>query len=323
MSKFIRFIRTVLKFKIMNNIDESKMDCYKETDKVLDKYAVIYETDVSTKDQKLIFTGYKIALIGFAQKMDKPTAWLTEDKCVVKNAILAKLHPFSNSLVCFANSKSDNLMLEKVKLSKSELQHLSESNLLVYSQQAIEIARANLTELPPFAITEDSIVALETDRTAFAQRRTDRIMLLEDKAVARREFNRIKKETNRFLKDELDHSIEKYRKSHPEFVNHYFKARKMPKIVRRSYDVLGYITDAVSGEPVSYGTVWVEGLDMSTAISENGSFRFKSFPAGEYRLKIENMAYKTFYVTIRRYAPEHCRLNLTMELLGVEQTQPV
>ena len=166
-------------------------------------------------------------------------------------------------------------------------------------------------------------MALETDRNAFQQKRIDRNMLFEDKALAKAEFNRLKAETNRLLNDELDPSIENYRLSHPEFVAHYFKSRRMTKIPQHAYDVLGYVTDEITGDPVSYGKVRVEGLDLSTEITENGTFRFKSFPVGKNILIIENIDYQSQIVPVSRYAPEHCKLNIKMIPLPVEKTEMV
>ena len=94
----------------------------------------------------------------------------------------------------------------------------------------------------------------------------------------------------------------------------------MIKPAQRPYDVLGYITDEISGDPVTYGTVSVEGLDLSADITANGTFRFKSFPAGDHRLIIKNIAYETKSVLIRRYEPEHCKLNVKMVPVPVEET---
>lgn len=299
------------------------MDSFIETDQVLDDNASVYEADAPTKEQKLCFTGYKLELIDLGTKMDKPTGWLTKQKNDAKNGMLTKLFPLSNALVCFANSKSDDLMLATVKLSKSEQKELSDTDLLAYSKQVIDIARENLSDPPIPNITEEALVALETDRNVFQQKRIDRDMLFEDKAVAKAEFNSLRVETNRLLCDELDPSIENYRLTQPEFVAHYFKARRLTKTPHHANDVLGYVTDEISGEPVAYGKVTVEGLDLSTEITEKGTFRFKSFPVGKNMLIIENIDYQTQRVSVSRYAPEHCKLNIKMVTLPVEITEMV
>ncbi len=86
----------------------------------------------------------------------------------------------------------------------------------------------------------------------------------------------------------------------------------MSPIVHHPYDIIGYIIDSKSEKPISLGKVFVEGQNLSVAITVNGTFRFKSFPEGEYRLKIENVGFETFFVPIRRCASERTKLHLKM-----------
>jgi hypothetical protein len=201
--------------------------------------------------------------------------------------------------------------------------HLNENNLLIYTHTCIEIARANLAGLVNFSITEEGIMALEADLTVFETKRYQRRLLLDDKKKAQAVFVLTKRKINHLLKDELDWSIESYREAQPDFVNHYFTARQVVKGIHHPYDILGYLTDEATGNPISLGSVLVEGINLSVDITENGTFRFKSFPEGEHRLVIENINYKTLYVTIRRYASERSKLHLKMVAVPIEETQPV
>ncbi len=305
----------------MNTDDKLKMDSFQDTDKELDLNAGIYDTDTATmalrSQFKLDLTGLK----GYAEKMDQPTEWLTREKNDAKQVLLTNLYPFSVDLVRFANSKSDEKILDKVKMTKGNMWHLNENDLLIYAHICIEIARENLAGLVNFSITEEGILALEADLTLFETKRYQRRLLLDDKKEARAEFVLTKRKINNLLKNELDWSIESYREAHPTFVNHYFTARQVAKGIHRPYDVLGYLTDEATGKPISLGSVSVEGLNLSVDITENGTFRFKSFPEGEHRLIIENINYKTLYVPIRRYASERSKLSLEMIAVPLGEAQ--
>ena len=306
----------------MNTSDKLKVESYQETARVLVANQIIYESDIATKDLTGVFNKDLTAIVACAEKMDQPTSWLTREKSETKQQLLAKLHPFSVILVRFANSKDDEKILDEVKITKGRLKLMNETNLLIYTNKCIEIARANLTELANFSITEETITELDADSKAFQQKRSQRLLLIDDKKDAKKEFAMLKKRINLLLRDELDWSIESYREAQPDFVSHYFAARQTAKAPHRSYDVLGYLTDAATGESISLGSVTVEGLDLSVKITVNGTFRFKSFPEGEYRLKIENMNYKTLYIPIRRYASERSKLHLKMVAMPLEVLEP-
>lgn len=302
----------------MNTSINLKLDSYVQTEKALTENASIYETNVTTKAQVDQFTQDLNRLIGLRDEVDQPLKWLIGEKNTFKKALGDKLYPFSNSLVCYANSVSDSEIVEKVSISKNGLKWFTELDLIAYYKQNISIAKEHVASLEPFGITEASIAAVEADGDAFEQKRADLIVLKEDKANAKKDFKLLQKVINKLLNNKLDYSIENLRASNVDFVNYYFAARQKAKGVQRHYDVLGYLKDKLSGEPVALGMVSVEGLDLATHITGNGTFRFKHFPEGEHRLIIENINYKTLYVPIRRYASERSKFHLEMEAIPLE-----
>ncbi|MPQ49267.1 hypothetical protein GCQ56_19885 [Marinifilum sp. N1E240] len=300
-----------------------KLDSYVQTQKALTENASIYETNVTTKAQVDQFILDLNTLLGLREEVDQPLKWLIGEKNATKKEVRAKLYPFSNSLVCYANSISDGETLEKVSISKNSLKILSELELIAFYKQSISIAREHVASLEPFGITEASITALETDGKAFEQKRTDLIVLREDKANAKQDFKIVQKKINQLLNNKLDYSIENLRATNVDFVNYYFAARQKAKGVQRHYDVLGYLKDKATGESISLGKVSVEGIDLATHITKNGAFRFRHFPEGEHRLIIENINYKILYVPIRRYASERSKFHLEMEAIPLEVASPV
>ncbi len=302
----------------MDNMSNLKLDSFVQTNTALTENASIYETNVSTKAQADQFALYLDQLLNLKEEADQPIKWLIGEKNVVKKSLIEKLYLLSNGLVCYANSVSNSEILEKASTGIHALKILSELDLIDFYKQIIGIANEHVADLTPFGVSEESIAAVETDGKAFEQKRTDLILLKEDKATARIEFNLLLKKTNKLLNHKLDYSIEILRATHPDFVNYYFAARQKSKGAQRHFDVLGYLKDKDSGEPISLGKVSVEGMDLATHITANGTFRFRHFPEGEHRLVIENINYKTLYVSIRRYASERSKLHLEMEAIPLE-----
>ncbi|WP_321282195.1 carboxypeptidase-like regulatory domain-containing protein [Marinifilum fragile] len=302
----------------MDNASNLKLDSFVQTNTALTENASIYEANVSTKAQADQFASDLEQLLNLKEEADQPVKWLIGEKNEVKKSLIEKLYLLCNGLVCYANSVPNSEILEKTSTGKYALRNLSELGLIDFYKQCVGIARQHVADLPPFGPSEESITAVETDGKAFEQKRSDLILLKEDKATARKEFNLLLKKINKLLNGKLDYSIENLRTTHPDFVNYYFAARQKAKGVQRHYDVLGYLKDKATGEPIALGKVSVEGLDLTTHITANGTFRFKHFPEGEHRLIIENINYKTLYVPIRRYASERSKLYLEMEAIPLE-----
>lgn len=306
----------------MNTYNSLKVNSYIDTDQLLVKNISCYETDVRTKAEAESFSGLLVSLLSYSNKMDEPTGWLVADKNVIKESVLSQLYLVTNALECLADNLSDSLMLQRVSVSNAELRRMSEIKLIAYTKQAIGICRAHIAELAPYGLTEAKLVSLETDFVSFENKIEEHKILMDAKKKDKKEFNRIKSEINVLLNKKLDRRIENLRASYPEFVSQYFSLRKASRSVHHSYDLLGYITDAATRKPIAYGTAWIEELDLKADITQTGAFRFKSIPSGKYRLRLENMDYKTLNVSITRYVPEKLKLNLEMEALPVEQTQP-
>ncbi|MFA8435112.1 MAG: carboxypeptidase-like regulatory domain-containing protein [Marinifilaceae bacterium] len=297
----------------MNASDRMKLESFNETEKVLDENTAIYEADQATNDLKTIFSKQLRVLEKLSQIMKTPIEWLTQEKREIKKKLLKKAYPLSVGLVRFANATNNKKMLEEVKSTKSDLRKLSIVELINSSQNLIRISNENIAELANYKITPETITDFSTDVDALEENRTNKIRILKDKKEAGTEFKTTKREINLLLKNELDWSIEGYRSEHPEFVNHYFAARQASRTHYRPNAVLGYVTDEESGNSITRGTVSVEGLELSTDVSPNGTFRFKTFPEGEYTLRITNMNYKTLLVPIRCFASEQCKLHVKMQ----------
>lgn len=314
----ILIFNNYLKFKNMNTESNLKLDSFVQTNTALTENASIYETNVSTKAQADQFASDLDHLLNLKEEADQPIKWLIGEKNAIKNVLVDKLYPLSNALVCYANSVPSTEILEKASISKNTLRLLSELDLIAFNKQIVSMARQHVADLPAFGISEENIVAVETDGKAFEQKRSDLIVLKEDKANAKNEYRLLQKKINNLLNSKLDYSIENLRATHPDFVNYYFAARQKAKGAQRHYDLLGYLKDKATGQAIALGKVSVEGLDLTTHITENGTFRFKHFPEGEHRLIIENINYKTLYVPIRRYASERSKLYLEMEAIPLE-----
>ncbi|WP_282124977.1 carboxypeptidase-like regulatory domain-containing protein [Marinifilum flexuosum] len=302
----------------MNRASNLKLDSYLQTQEALSQNVSIYESNVNIKGQVDQFAFDLECLLKLKEEADQSIKWLIDEKNTIKKALELKLYSFSNALVCYANSVCDSEILEKAYVSKKHLKWLSELDLIDYYKQSIDIAKEHVTALEPFGINKAIITDAEKDCKAFEQKRFMLLALKEEKANAKSEYRMLQKKINQLLNGKLDHSIENLRSLHPDFVKYYFATRQKSKEIQHHFDVLGYLKDKATGEPIALGKVWVEGLDLSTHITAKGSFRFKDFPEGEHQLFVENINYKSLCVPIRRYKSEQSKMYLEMEAIALE-----
>lgn len=249
--------------------------------------------------------------------MDQPTQWLTREKDATKRDLIQVVRILTIAMHRFANEQNDQKVFDVVIKNKSDLTKMSEADLLEYSHNLLQIAEQNMESIAKFSITAEFIGKYKTLLVSFEGKIGERRLLLEDKKMGREYFKKQIKMLNAFLRTKLDWSIESYREKAPEMVNHYYAARKLPKTSTWHYDVRGFVVNSETEEPVALGEVTVEETGQSTHITPQGKFNFKQFPEGEFTLKIENLAYKTQLVTIRRYAEQHIRIKVKLEAMPV------
>lgn len=297
----------------MDRENSAKLNAYSEIERVLDDNVSVYENDNHSINAIVIFKEYLSKLRKLITIKDAPYGWLQDQKKKSKANLLLKTLPLTNTMVCYANYKHDNRLLSEVDITESNLYYINEIDLMTYVKLLIDSAKMTINTPSSLAIDSDCIADLEQNLTVFKSKRSELMMYLADKKIAGSEFKKNKQALNVFLKDQLDCYIELYRNQVPAFVNHYFAARAMGKPIYRHINVLAYVTDEATGEPISYGKVTVEKLGRSTNITEKGHFRFPKFPEGGFVLKIEHHDYQTLWVPIHRYASEHLRLLIKMK----------
>lgn len=301
----------------MNREDSAKLDAYSEIEKLLDANISVYENDKHSIKVLVIFKEYLSKLRKLIAIKDVPYDWLQDQKKKSKTRLILKTLPLINTMICYTNYKHDNQLRLKIDLTESNLYYINEIELMTYVRLIIDRAQTTINAPAYIAVDPDYISDLEQNLTVFESKRSKLMMHLADKKNAGSEFKKNKQALNVFLKDQLDRYIEVYRKKAPDFANHYFAARAKEKPIYRHIDVLAYVTDETTGEPIPCGKVSVEELGRSTHITAKGHFRFPKFPEGEFVLKIENWGYETLWVPIRRDASEPVKLLIKMKSLSI------
>tara|TARA_R110001583_G_scaffold63217_1_gene185265 strand:+ start:11534 stop:12460 length:927 start_codon:yes stop_codon:yes gene_type:complete len=299
----------------MDKDDSAKLNAYSEIEKILAANVPVYKNDSFTIKAIDIFKDYLYKLRRLIEIKDAPHAWLQDQKKKRKANLLLNTLPMINAMVRYANYKHDSQLRSEVNMTKSNLYYINEINLITFVRLLIARAQRTLNAPAYIAVDPDCIISLEQSLNDFESKRSQLKMYLVDKRKAGSEFNKNKQVLNVYLKEKLDFFIEGYREMAPAFVNHYFAARAIGKPIYRHIDVLAYVTDEATGEPIPYGKVSIEELRLSTKVTAKGHFRFLTLPEGEVVLKIENYGYETLWLPIRRYAVEPVKLQIKMTAL--------
>jgi len=297
----------------MNVKETKKTKSFQKIIDLLKSHSATFESDEMTRKQIESFTAMNAELAPWRTKMEQPTQWITREKNEVKKLLIPQVWVLTVAANRFANAQKDEKLLDSVRKSKSEVKTMNQSDLLIFTNFLIDLAKANAEAFVPFSITAEFITEYDVLLGNWESKIGERHLLLNEKKIAKENHNVLLGNMSQFLNNKLDWSIESYSHKQVDMVNDYFAARKLPKSPVRHIDLRGLITDATNDEPVALGLVTIVETGESAKITAKGHFNFKHFPEGEFTLKIENLAYKTNMITVRRYAEEHLYINIKLE----------
>lgn len=317
-SLIFRLLKIIL---IMNANETKKTESFQKIIDLLKSYSLSFESDEMTKRQITSFTAMYAELAPWRIKMEQPTQWITREKNEGRKLLTPQVWVLTVAANRFANAQKDEKLLDTVRKSKSEIRNMSQTDLVIFANCLTDLAKANAEAFVPFSITAEFITEYDILLGNWESKIGERHLLLNEKKIAKGNHKVLLSDMTQFLNNKLDWSIESYSQKQPDVVNDYFAARKLPKSPVHHIDLRGLIIDATNEEPVTLGVVTVVETGEMAKITAKGHFNFKHFPEGEFTLKIENLAYKTIMITVRRYAEEH--LYLTIKLEAKPEPHPI
>jgi len=307
----------------MNEADSRKWTSNQQIGDVLTKNRPVYSSDpVTTKLADQFFTLFA-EIAPWRVKMDQPTTWLTREKNDTKFQLTGELRTLTLAATRFAIEEDDTQLLNVSRKTKSELMNMPQADLLIFGYDMLKVVQDNAEAFVAYGISAEFIANYSSILDAFEKKMGACRLLASEKKKGGVEFRKRLKDISLFLEDKLDWSIDSYEKTAPAMVDDYFAARKLPKLITRHIDVRGFVVDALSEKPLSFGLVTVVETKQTTNITSRGNFNFKNFPEGESTLLIENLGYETLVVPVRRHATEHIVLEIKMQAVPLMEPHSV
>jgi hypothetical protein len=110
-------------------------------------------------------------------QQQSPTEGITGDKAQVRDDLEERLLAIADAIAAFAAKTFDNDLAAKVEMTKSSLDRLPESDLVLATKRVSEAADANLAALAPYGVTDANKKELDTPRLSLPTRKNPRAKL--------------------------------------------------------------------------------------------------------------------------------------------------
>jgi hypothetical protein len=128
-------------------------------------------------------------------------------------------------LQAFAAFNGDNVLLGKVKLTKSDIYNARETDVEMLVNPVIDEARNHLADLIDFTLTEEMIVEVETTVDDYKAQIGQPRFIRNQAFAAMTVLAELIDTTNELLKNKLDKLMIRYAGTHPEFYDEYLRSR--------------------------------------------------------------------------------------------------
>jgi hypothetical protein len=263
----------------------------------------------------------RIMLIAEMQK-DTTTGAAKEKKRLRENLInLASDH--SRSITAFAKFTNNELLLDKVKFSNSELMKMTGVELKNYAQIIYNKGEDNIGLLAMYGITPETQKELNDAIVAFDASLAKPRVGINEKAKATNELGLIFVSADSIL-DNIDTAISIIRRKEVNFFKAYTSNRKLVETASGMLALKASAKELTTGEPVS-GAIFTFNHDntnqpgsngngeITKKTSRKGSFHIKNMEPGTYRVSVNKPGYKGKEVTVSVAYGERSDLRVELE----------
>ncbi len=217
----------------MNNIQENKFSMYEGLLTFLKEYKTITDEvpAIAAVIQRLDEQIQEIRRKDIAR--NKVAAGKTMTKEQAKVRLIETIIPVAAALSVYALSKGDNSLREQMKLSKTGLDRLRDTELVSVASNCHKTALELMADLTAYGISEAHTSELKTRTDAYQNAQTGKESAVAKRVTARLTLTDLFRQADTLLKQEMDPLLKILAPKHPEFDAAYRNLRGVKAVGRR------------------------------------------------------------------------------------------
>ncbi len=309
----------------MNNYQESKLSMYLVVRDYMITNATILNSlpNFSTNQTAFQNAITQIQASGELQNFDK--TGIAGSKSQLKQTLVTLAADNSRKLTAYAKFTNNQILLNEVSYSESDLKRRVGTNLKDAAQGIYDRAQPIVASLATYGITAATQTALLNAINAFNTAIPKPRLGITEKKQSTAQLAALFKTADSALGN-IDTAVEIVRLTQVVFYDSYKAARKLIMTGGGSVSVKGIVTDASTGEPLKSVTLKFStngtsaklkatngngGLTKKTA--DKGGFMIRTLAEGTYQVTITKPGYKEQTVTVNVSNGEMSQLEIKLE----------
>ncbi len=160
------------------------------------------------------------------QQQEKNIGYATE-KREQKKTLVTNIYVIISAIEAYAFSINDNVLLGKLKYSRSDLWKMKDLDLETFVMNTIQIASNLLDNLTGYGVTQDTIDTLTLEVKSFNEIASKPAAAIKRRKTATQSIDTLIKELRVIMKFSLDNVVKQYKLTNHEFYNEYAIQREI------------------------------------------------------------------------------------------------
>lgn len=296
----------------MNALQENTLSMYFTVQELLNLNSDIWKANKPFSTMYEKFKALMPLIAQYREAQNLNNTGLTQVKNEKKNELIEKAYYVANRMQSYASQTKNMELKARVKYEYSDFQRYRDTNLSGLCNTIHDLAKEQLAELADYDVTEDLLnelkKAIEVYNEQLSRPRTSKTGSKTATILLEQTFA----EANAILKENLDVDMEVFRKSHPDFYEQYFLARRMVQSNSLRLALRIHVKEAGSGIPLANVLIGLNGGKEKKKSSEKGNCQVKNLAQGSYVLSFEKAGYQSQSLKINIIDGETTLVNVEM-----------
>jgi hypothetical protein len=238
----------------------------------------------------------------------------TIEKINAKKDLIQKASNVSHKIRAYASDHNEMFLFHSCNKTVRGMSRLRQTLVTDYCQRIHNLATERLPQLAPYLVTPDELTALQTAINTYQTILPKPQALIDERKYLTQRIEELLSDLSKKLK-KLDLQVLILKGSHPEWVTQFKLSRKIVQLGSRKTALKGTITDP-NQKPLSNAEIHFPLLNSTRTSNQNGSFVFKSLPAGVHPIIIKRVGYQTLTTTVVIIQNEHQELKTQLTPLS-------
>lgn len=164
------------------------------------------------------------AIATAAQEQQTPLG-VTDSKAAARDALEDVLFLTCRALAVLGHTNNDHDLLAVTELARSNLQRMTDADLITRATVVLERANGLKTELETLQVTQGNLDELTQALQSFSTLKTKPRTAVAERVAQTQSLESLIRDTNAILRDRIDPMVDLFSRTDPEFVAGYRSAR--------------------------------------------------------------------------------------------------